>query len=98
MIELNHDLLRSLECPRCQMTEPLFASLGKVTEQQGRCPHCNEPRIPHLFHTLDGSEGLHERTLAEIGVPPWDFIGARRGMKQVFFELGQDRDFVLRSN
>ena len=95
VIELNHDLLRSLECLRCQTTEPLFASLGKVTEQQGRCPRCDEPRVPHLFHTLDGSEGLQERTLAEIGVPPWDIVGARRGMQQVFFEFAGDRAAVL---
>ncbi len=97
VIELNHDVLRSLECPRCQTTEPLFASLGKVTEQQGRCPQCGEPRVPHLFHTLNGSEGLQERTLAEIGVPPWDIIGVRRGMKQVFFEFAGDSTAVLRS-
>ena len=95
VIELNHDLLRSLECARCQTSEPLFASLGKVTEQQGRCPQCNEPRVPHVFHTLDGSEGLQERTLAEIGVPPWDIVGARRGMQQVFFEFAGDRLAVL---
>ncbi len=95
VIELNHDVLKSLECPRCQTTELRFASLGKVTEQQGRCPQCGEPRVPHLFHTLDGSEGLHGRTLAEIGVPPWDIIAARRGMQQIFFEFAGDRAAVL---
>ena len=96
IIELNHDVLQSLECPRCLTTEPLFASLGKITEQQGRCPKCNEPRVPHLFHSLDGREGINDRTLAEVGVPPWDILGVRRGMQQVFFEFAGDRGTVLR--
>ena len=96
IVELNQDVLQSLECPRCQTTEPLFASLGKITEQHGRCPKCGDQRVPHLFHTLDGSEGLHQKTLAEIGVPPWDIVGARRGLKQVFFEFAGDRADVLR--
>ena len=96
IVELNQDVLQSLECPRCQTTEPLFASLGKITEQHGRCPKCGDQRVPHLFHTLDGREGLHQKTLAEIGVPPWDIVGARRGLKQVFFEFAGDRADVLR--
>ena len=95
IIELNHDVLLSLECPRCLTTEPSFASLGKITEQQGRCPKCGEPRVPHLFHSLDGREGINDRTLAEIGVPPWDILGVRRGMQQVFFEFAGDRSVVL---
>ena len=96
IVELNQDVLKSLECPRCQSTEPLFASLGKITEQHGRCPKCGDQRVPHLFHTLDGSEGLDQKTLAEIGVPSWDIVGARRGLKQVFFEFAGDRADVLR--
>ena len=96
IVELNQDVLKSLECPRCQTTEPLFASLGKITEQHGRCPKCGDQRVPHLFHTLDGSEGLDQKTLAEIGVPSWDIVGARRGLKQVFFEFAGDRADVLR--
>ena len=96
IVELNQDVLKSLECPRCQSTEPLLASLGKITEQHGRCPKCGDQRVPHLFHTLDGSEGLDQKTLAEIGVPSWDIVGARRGLKQVFFEFAGDRADVLR--
>ena len=96
IIELNHDVLKSLECPRCLTTEAVFASLGKITEQQGRCPKCGEPRVPHLFHSLDGREGINDRSLSEIGVPPWDILGVRRGLKQVFFEFAGDSEAVLR--
>jgi len=38
VIETSQDLLESLHCPQCNETQPLYTSLGKVTEGQGRCP------------------------------------------------------------
>ena len=46
VIETGRDLLASLHCSKCGEDEPVFASLGKVTEAQGRCPACREPRTP----------------------------------------------------
>jgi hypothetical protein len=96
VIETNQDLLASLTCERCQAEEPLLASLGKVTEAQGRCPRCGEHRTPKIYHTLDGRERqLVERTLGEIGVPAWDILGGRSGIRQRFYEFQGDRDAIL---
>ena len=95
VIETSCDLLASLECPGCGETEPLLTSLGKVTERQGRCPRCGQHRIPQTFHTIDGREPLLDRTLAQIGVPPWDVLAGRRGMDQRFYEFAGDRPGVL---
>ena len=96
VLEFSQDLLASLACPQCGGAEPLFASLGKVTEEQGRCPRCGAMRAPNIFHTVDGSEGfLKERTLGDIGVPPWDVVGARSGLRQRFYEFAGDRAAVL---
>ncbi len=96
IVETNQDLLASLYCERCREEEPLLASLGKVTEAQGRCPRCGEPRAPRLYHTLDGhDQTLADRTLAELGIPPWDILGGRLGLNQRYYELGGDRDDVL---
>jgi hypothetical protein len=46
VIETGRDLLASLRCADCGEDEPVFASLGKVTEAQGRCPRCHQPRTP----------------------------------------------------
>jgi adenylyltransferase/sulfurtransferase len=94
--ETNQDLLASLRCERCDEEEPLFASLGKVTEDQGRCPRCGEHRAPRMYHTLDGRDPtLNEKTLAELGIPPWDILGGRLGMEQRYYEFGGDRQGVL---
>jgi adenylyltransferase/sulfurtransferase len=96
VIETNQDLLASLFCERCQEGERFWASLGKVTEEQGRCPRCREHRTPRIYHTIDGSERmLAECTLGEIGVPPWDIVGGRAGLEQRFYEFQGDRDAVL---
>jgi adenylyltransferase/sulfurtransferase len=95
VIETSNDLLASLHCPKCQEDEPLRASLGKVTERQGICPKCGEHRTPKLYHTIDGSETFLDCTLAELGVPLWDVLGARCGMRQEFYEFAGDRAAVL---
>ena len=96
VIETGRDLLASLHCPNCREDEPVFASLGKVTEAQGRCPRCGQPRTPAMFHTIDGrGADLLDLTLGEIGIPPWDVLGGRAGMDQRFYEFGGDRSLVL---
>jgi len=96
VIETGRDLLASLHCSICREDEPVFASLGKVTEAQGRCPRCGQPRTPAMFHTIDGrGVDLLDLTLSEIGIPPWDVLGGRAGFEQRFYEFGGDRAFVL---
>jgi molybdopterin/thiamine biosynthesis adenylyltransferase len=96
VVETGRDLLASLHCVNCGEDEPVFASLGKITEAQGRCPTCRDPRTPSLFHTIDGRRaGVLDRTLGEIGVPAWDVLGGRFGLDQRFYELSGDRELVL---
>jgi hypothetical protein len=67
-----------------------------VTEERGRCPRCREHRTPRIVHTLGDQEPrLADRTLGEIGVPPWDILGGRAGWRQRFYEFAGDREEVL---
>lgn len=95
VIEVNNDLLSGLECAKCGATEPRLASLGKVTEAQGRCPKCGEHRTPRVYHTIDGSESFLDRTLSDLGVPAWDVLAGRRGHLQQFYEFSGDAPDVL---
>jgi adenylyltransferase/sulfurtransferase len=98
VIELNQDVLASLRCEKCGEDEPVYASLGKVTEKQGRCPKCGAHRVPQTFHTIgSGRMDVLDRTLAEIGVPAWDVLGGRAGLEQRFYEFQGDRAAVLGS-
>lgn len=95
IVELSHDLLESLTCMKCNETEPLFASLGKVKESMGRCPTCGEHRTPNVYHTISDNARVLDRTLAELGIPAWDVLAGRSGVEQKFYEFGGDRDSVL---
>lgn len=96
VIETGRDLLGSLRCERCDEEEPVFASLGRVTEAQGRCPRCGQARTPSMFHTIDGRRAeMLEMTLADLGIPPWDVLGGRAGWERRHYELGGDRTSVL---
>jgi molybdopterin/thiamine biosynthesis adenylyltransferase len=96
VIETNQDLLAGLTCSTCNEEEPLFSSLGKVTEDRGRCPRCQEHRAPLIYHSIDGTNSaIAERTLGELGVPPWDVLVGRAGQTQRFYEFQGDRAAVL---
>ncbi|MEO2014499.1 MAG: ThiF family adenylyltransferase, partial [Fuerstiella sp.] len=97
VIEVNCDLLESLTCPTCGTTEPKLSSLGRVKESEGRCGQCGEHRTPNVYHTIGDRAELLDHTLSELGVPLWDILGGRNGMKQSFFEFGGDRKSVLGS-
>jgi molybdopterin/thiamine biosynthesis adenylyltransferase len=95
VLEFNHDLLDAIVCTQCNTSAPLLSSLGKVTESQGRCSKCGEPGTPQFYHSVDSSSPLLDRSLAELGVPPWDIVTAWAGTRQQGYELAGDRRTVL---
>ena len=95
VVETNSDLLASLHCPTCDVKEEIWTSLGRITEAAARCPACGADRAPQLVHTLDDRTACLDRTLAEIGVPPWDVLAGRAGLEQRYYELAGDRESVL---
>jgi molybdopterin/thiamine biosynthesis adenylyltransferase len=94
VVDLNQDLLSSLTCVACNETYPSFASLGKVTEAEGLCPKCGAPCTPNVYHTLDAAAPL-DKTMHEMGVPPWDILAGRSGERLRYYEFAGDRDQVL---
>jgi molybdopterin/thiamine biosynthesis adenylyltransferase len=95
VLEFNQDLVVALRCDACRREQQVFAALSKVTEAAGRCPGCGAMRQPILTHSADGTEPFADRTLAEVGVPPWDILGVRRGTEYRYIELAGDRRDVL---
>ncbi|MFN0195397.1 MAG: HesA/MoeB/ThiF family protein [Planctomycetaceae bacterium] len=94
-IVLNQDLLSGLICNRCQKTEGIWTSLGKVAESQGRCPACGEHRAPVLYHELSAETPWQDKTLFELGIPAWDILSAYDGTASRHYELSGDKASVL---
>jgi adenylyltransferase/sulfurtransferase len=94
-LELSREILHLLECPECSEREPVFSSLGRVSEGQARCPGCGVQRIPHLLHAISGDEGLLDRSPAQLGLPPFDLVVARCGLRAVGYLVSGDAPAVL---
>ncbi len=95
VLDLSREVCVALRCRQCNETQPLFRSLGKVTEEEGLCPTCGELREPELTHSLYGDERYLDKTLAEIGLPPYDIVTGRDGMNMRHYLLSADRERVL---
>jgi molybdopterin/thiamine biosynthesis adenylyltransferase len=95
-LELARDMLEKLVCPSCRREEPVFASLGKVPANMAICPHCPGVRREVVtFYRVRGDEPFLDRTLREIGVPPFDIVIARTPQRAIGLEIGGDAVEVL---
>jgi adenylyltransferase/sulfurtransferase len=99
-LALERDLVVTLECPRCGWQAEVFRVRTHVHEAEAVCPNCREPARPEVAHQVDEASPLAARTLAELGIPPYDIVrvdGASEGGSG-FFLLAADRpDWALAS-
>lgn len=95
VLELREEVITGFSCPVCQTASETHLSLGKAGFNDSICPACKQPRVPELSHTFDGTETFADRTLAEIGVPPFDVFAGRLGEECKYYLLDGDRIDVL---
>ena len=97
-LELGRDVLEKLICPKCGAAEELFASLGRVPADKVWCPQCADVRREVVtFYKIRGDEPFLNRTLAQVGVPPFDVVIARspKEGRSIGLELSWDATDVL---
>lgn len=95
-LELARDVLEKLVCPQCHGEQAMFLSLGKVKAEQANCPHCPGMRREVVtFYKVRGHESFLDRTLAQIGVPPFDLLIARTKDRAIGLELSADAGRIL---
>ncbi len=90
VLELDHELILSLSCPRCHTVEELLRPLSEVSFEAGHCPTCGLLRETDMTHLITGEEAFLDRTLASIGVPPLHILRAHNGREYRFYELTGD--------
>lgn len=80
-LELSRDVVTRLSCPSCGRAEAVGAVLGAVREANAACPRCRTHRIVEFAGTINRDSDIDlSLTPADIGVPPFDIITARRGL------------------
>jgi adenylyltransferase/sulfurtransferase len=90
VIELDQELLTSLDCPVCHTSEQIFLPLSQVSFEAGHCAVCGTLRDTVLTHAINGDENFLHRSLASIGVPALHILRANNGQEYRFYELSGD--------
>jgi molybdopterin/thiamine biosynthesis adenylyltransferase/DNA-binding transcriptional regulator YhcF (GntR family) len=90
MIELDQELITSLECPNCHTIDHVLKPLSAVSFEEAHCPTCGELRESTLTHIISGEENFLHRTLESVGVPALHIVRAHNGVQYRFYELTGD--------
>ena len=98
VIELDQELILSLECPTCKTNDQVMRPISRVSYEDGLCPTCGQMRTVHMTHVVTGDEAFLDRTLASIGVPPLHILRSHNGREYRFYELTGDLKEALHFN
>jgi len=90
VIELDQELVTSLECPNCHTMEQVLRPMSEITFEAGHCPTCGILRDAQFTHVITGDEDFLHRTLSSVGVPPLHILRAQNGLEYRFYELTGD--------
>jgi adenylyltransferase/sulfurtransferase len=95
MIELDQELITSLECSTCHTVDHVLKPLSEVSFEAGHCPTCGVLRETTLTHIISGEENFLHRTLASVGIPPLHILRVHNGVEYRFYELTGDLQDAL---
>jgi molybdopterin/thiamine biosynthesis adenylyltransferase len=95
VVEFSRDIVHELECPECHTREEIFAPVGSIKYQQGRCPRDGQMRIVKTIHSYSGTKNFASRTLDKLGLPLFDVFSVRSSEAERAYLLAGDRSSVL---
>jgi len=91
-LEDDREIIVALSCAGCDERREVIALAGDMTEDEARCADCGEPMAPDVRSMFDGSEGLNERKLVDLGLPPLHIVRgcSEDSDREVLLELTGD--------
>lgn len=94
-IDLSREVIDAVECPSCGKSRQVRKPAESVLEDEVTCESCGSECVPRFFHSLSADSPLLALTPAELGLPRWDVVWARRGTKIIGIEMTGDRTECL---
>ena len=91
-LALDRDLVTTIACPRCGWSLAVFRPRTKVEQHEAICPHCREAGRPELASAVGEGDAVASRSLADLGIPPYDIVRVDGSESSAFFRLDADRD------
>jgi molybdopterin/thiamine biosynthesis adenylyltransferase/DNA-binding transcriptional regulator YhcF (GntR family) len=90
VIELDQELIVSLNCPQGHGKDEILRPLSDVSFEAAHCPTCGVLRETEMTHLVSGDEPYLHRTLASVGVPSLHIMRAHNAQEYRFYELTGD--------
>jgi molybdopterin-synthase adenylyltransferase len=93
----DRDIITGLSCRDCDKERKVLSLTGVLKEKDALCEDCGEVMVPTQISQFDGSEGLGDKTLKEIGIPPLHILYGRNEETgdDAYFELSGDVDLYF---
>ncbi len=95
VLEFSRDIIHKLTCPGCGVEEEVFAPVGSVSYERGRCPHDAQMRVVHTLAGYKGELELASRRLDQLGLPLFDIFTARSLESEISYCIAGDAKVVL---
>jgi len=95
VVEFSRDIVNELQCPECGAREEIFAPVGSIRHEQGRCRRDGQMRVVKTIHGYGGVEGFGQRTLDKLGLPLYDVFTVRTAEKEKAYLMAGDKSAVL---
>ena len=95
VVEFNQELLISFQCSRCDVVQSVLRPLGSVLETAAVCPACRENRQAITAASITGSEPFLDRTFSELGIPRFDIVSGRKGLRRFGYQFFADGPAVM---
>ncbi len=95
VVEFSRDIVHELECPGCGAKEEIFAAVGSIKYEQGRCARDGQMRVVKTIHSYDGTESFGARKLDSLGLPLFDVFTVRTAEKEKAYLMAGDKSAVL---
>lgn len=94
VLVLDRELVETIECPRCDWRVEFMRPKSRVSQSEALCPTCGQPARPTIVDRVAEDSPLAGRSLADLGVPPYDIVRVEGGSATGFFLLAGDRDGI----
>lgn len=90
-LALDRDLVIAVVCPRCDWRKEVMRPRTKVGLTEAICPNCRAAGRPEIISQVEADSPLRSRSLAELGIPPYDIVRVDGAEASGFFLLAGDR-------
>jgi adenylyltransferase/sulfurtransferase len=91
-LALERDLVTAIDCPRCGWHMEVLRPRTRVAMAEAICPACREQGRPAIASAIEEDSPLTARTLAAVGIPPYDIVRVDGETESAFFLLAADRE------